>query len=277
MELRNPFERDSQRFQWSIVGPIDQQAWDDHIHFVLPGAEPWTRAENAVAARIWFTRHSVKWIHPQGYDWLIDGDQLRAECPEFHGLQWLQGRFFVLPELFGSEVRLGLGPNSERASFMIRKIAPPEIHGALAHFRQDNADARSTAFVLMRFSETTAHAGILHAIQKATAELGVRALRADDRVYHDDLFYNVLTYIYGCDLGIAVFERLDTDEFNPNVALEVGYMLALDKPVCLLKDRTMKTLHTDLIGKLYVGFDSQNPGNTIPTQLKRWLKDKELV
>ena len=31
-----------------------------------------------------------------------------------------------------------------------------------------------------------------------------------------------------------MFERLESERYNPNVALEVGYMMALGKPVCLL-------------------------------------------
>jgi len=102
-------------------------------------------------------------------------------------------------------------------------------------------------------------------------------LRADDKQYHDDLFPNVLTYMYGCRFGIAVFERLEEDDFNPNVSLEVDYMNALKKSVCLLKDKTLKTLQTDLVGKLYKIFDPQDIINTIPSELEKWLRDKDLI
>ena len=41
--------------------------------------------------------------------------------------------------------------------------------------------------------------------------------RADEREYSDNLLDNVLTYLYACDFGVAVFERVESDEFNPNV------------------------------------------------------------
>lgn len=90
------------------------------------------------------------------------------------------------------------------------------------------------------------------------------AIRADDKQYHDDddLFSNILTYIHGCGFGIAVFERIEIDELNPNVALEVGYMVALGKSICFLKDNTLRTLHADLVGKLYRVFDSLDPVGT---------------
>jgi len=53
-------------------------------------------------------------------------------------------------------------------------------------------------------------------------------------------------------------------------------MFALRKDVCLLKDRTLTALHTDLVGKLYREFDSLDPVATISNELTRWLKDKDL-
>ncbi len=61
------------------------------------------------------------------------------------------------------------------------------------------------------------------------------------------------------------------------MSLEVGYLYGLDKPVCLLKDKTLKTLHTDLVGKLYRPFDPQDPKKTIPTELSKWIKDKGIT
>ena len=79
------------------------------------------------------------------------------------------------------------------------------------------------------------------------------------------MLWNILTYIYGCRFGIAVFERIEDEAFNPNVALEVGYMMGLGKPVCYLKERTLRTLHTDLVGQLYSEFDVENcEGNRVP-------------
>lgn len=117
----------------------------------------------------------------------------------------------------------------------------------------------------------------MDSIRSVLSGRGITAVRADDKQYHDDLFPNMLTYIYGCGFGIAVFERPEADEFNPNVALEVGYLFALQKPVCLLKDKTVKTLHTDLVGKLYREFDPQNPNGTVPDVLSQWAQDKGII
>jgi hypothetical protein len=130
---------------------------------------------------------------------------------------------------------------------------------------------------MMQFGTTPAHDGILDGIREALEPHNMIALRADTKDYHTDLFYNILTYIYGCRFGIAVFDRIEANIINPNVSLEVGYMLGLGKSVCYLKDKTLPMLQTDLIGKLYRTFDPQNPQGTIPPELLRWMGSKGFI
>lgn len=166
---------------------------------------------------------------------------------------------------------------SSDEAMLQRHDHPLEITESLARFREQHPDSRRAAFVMMQFGSTELHGSILAGIRDALGKYGIIALRADDREYHDDLFPNVLTYMHGCGFGIAVFERLCQDDFNPNVSLEVGYMRAISKPICLLKDKTLQTLQTDLVGKLYREFDPQNPVGTIPPQLSKWMTDKGLL
>ena len=154
---------------------------------------------------------------------------------------------------------------------------PTELSDSIKRFRTDHPESRKAAFIMMRFGTTRAHNQIVGGIRGELAKHGLKAVRADDKDYHDDLLWNILTCIYGCGFGIAVFERIEQEEFNPNVALEVGYMMALRKPVLLLKDRTLKNLTTDLIGKLYKTFDPQGISESLGPQVHRWLKDKGII
>lgn len=156
-------------------------------------------------------------------------------------------------------------------------IYPLEIHESLQKFFRDHPDINRNAFIMMQFGDTKAHKSILQTIKNVLSKYGINALRADEKEYHEDLFPNVLTYLHGCKFGIAIFERLEEEEFNPNVSLEVGYLRALKKPICLLKDKTLKTLQTDLVGKLYKSFDPQAPEKSIPKELENWLRDKEII
>lgn len=165
----------------------------------------------------------------------------------------------------------------QNARDLVQNQNPLEITESLTLFRQDHPDFDRNAFIMMQFGTTQAHSSIVDAIKNTLSKYRIEALRADDKDYHDDLFPNVLTYLYGCKFGIAVFERLEIEAFNPNVALEYGYMRALKKPICLLKDKTLNELQTDLIGKLYKPFDPQDPQNTIPEVLEKWLRDKDII
>ncbi len=153
---------------------------------------------------------------------------------------------------------------------------PVEVKDSLAHFRRDYLNRR-TAFVMMKFGQTDSHDPILEGIRDCLGQYEIVAVRADEKEYHSDLFFNIQTYLYACSFGIAVFERLESEDFNPNVSLEVGYLMGLGKPVCLLKDRTLRSLQADLTGKLHKSFDPQNPIGSIPPVLTHWMLDRGLV
>lgn len=154
---------------------------------------------------------------------------------------------------------------------------PDEIRKSVAELRRDHPDPSKAGFIIMRFGNTRAHATIVDAIRSTLARFDLVGLRADDKEYHSDLYHNIMTYMHGCGFAVAAYERLESEDFNPNVSLEVGGMLVMDKPVCLLKDKTLRTLNTDLAGKMYRQFDPQNPASTINEVLTKWLHDKGIA
>lgn len=165
----------------------------------------------------------------------------------------------------------------ERRQEEAMTLIPPEIADSLRRFQNEHPDPGKACFLMMRFGTTRAHDEIAETIKQVLRSFGIEGLRADDKEYNDDVFGNIRTYLHGCGFGIAVFERLEKEDFNPNVSLEVGYLLALGKPVLLLKDKTLQKLHTDLVGRLYRVFDPQDIAATIPSEVEKWLKDKGLV
>jgi len=148
-----------------------------------------------------------------------------------------------------------------------------QLRMEIKNFGSDYPDGK-VAFIMMKFENTAAHRAIVDEIKRVCKKHGICARRADDKQYHEDLFPNIRVYMHGCDFGIAVFERISADDYNPNVSLEVGYMLGLDKKVCLLKDKTLRELNTDLVGKLYKPFDTRDVKNTLEQVLEKWLEDK---
>jgi hypothetical protein len=175
-----------------------------------------------------------------------------------------------------SDIRLGDSTTRSRLQkeFVTQFGPPTEIQDSLAAFRNKFAHPIKTAFIMMQFGNTAAHEDIATALRVVLKGFDIVGLRADDCEFHPDLVYNVLTYIYGCDFGIAVFERINEDNYNPNVSLEVGYMMALRKPICLLKDKSLKTLQADLMGKLYRPFDPYDLRKSIGGVMKKWIADR---
>jgi hypothetical protein len=156
-------------------------------------------------------------------------------------------------------------------------ISVPELGKFIEAFREDYPTKQKTAFIIMQFGRTKVHSTLVTVIKDTLKNHNIIGLRADDKEYSDDLFSNIRTYMHCADFAISIFERVTEDNFNPNVSLEVGYMMGLGKSVCLLKDQTLKNLHTDLVGKLYKPFDPLDVEKTLPTQLEKWLADKGFI
>lgn len=127
-------------------------------------------------------------------------------------------------------------------------------------------------FVMMRYREGENHAAIEAAITSTLARFGLTARFAKDKAYSDDLWENVRIYMHTCKYGIAVFEEIDERSFNPNVAMELGYMYALSRRVLLLKDKRMPAMPTDVIGRIYRPFDTYHIADTIGQQIDAWAQ-----
>ncbi len=154
-----------------------------------------------------------------------------------------------------------------------------KIAESLALFRADRKrgcdEYDRNVFVMTRFLAGHKQLGEIYTVIKSCLdEHGLRAHRADDRCYPVDrnLWDNVCTYMIGCKYGLAVLEDIIADEFNPNVALEYGFMRALGKPTLLLKERRFKP-RADILGTLWEEFDILDIDSTIREAVTKWLHD----
>ena len=134
---------------------------------------------------------------------------------------------------------------------------------------------KMTAFIMTSYTEK--HKDIIEKIKQTLSKHEIIGMLAKDGEWTDDLFHNTQVYMHCCNFGIGIFTKIDNNvEFNSNMTLEVGYMVALEKKVCYLKDNRIKNLPTDLKGKLYSNFDFSDL-NTIETVLEDWLKTKRII
>lgn len=265
---------------------------------IMPSPNQYHRRDTIEAIKRILGKNDVPWIAPGHEEWTFNLDKLKEFIPELSSMDWFKGKISIKPEFevhrapgkhsvfcdtgiidkpkYQATVAFYIVPEVLRRPIM-KSDPPVEIQENLARFKLDHPAPTKVAFIMMQFGKTKAHDEIVKAIKSVLDDHGLIGVTANDKQYHDDLFPNVMTYLYGCGFGIAVFERIEDEELNPNVSLEVGYMFALGNEVCLLKDKTLKTLQTDLIGKLYKDFDPQDPGKTIPSEISKWLSDKRIV
>lgn len=143
----------------------------------------------------------------------------------------------------------------------------------LSRFQRDHGDPGKNVFLIMRFKNEPPFPEIVASIEDACAKRGLKVLRADQKEYSPDLWDNVLIYLYGCGGAIAIFDQINYREFNPNVALEAGFVLATGKPLLVLKDQAIPTMPSDLSGRLYRDFNTYQASATISPQIEKWLND----
>jgi hypothetical protein len=117
----------------------------------------------------------------------------------------------------------------------------------LRQFLDDHPDPARNVFVMMRFHPSPQLQSVHTAIVQTLAARNMKGLRADDRVYIDDLWDNIRVYMTGCRYGIAVYEDIDQRDFNPNVAIELGYMLGHEKRCLILKEKRLPTIPADIV------------------------------
>lgn len=225
-------------------------------------------------------------------EWLLDLQEFRYSFDCLSKSQHLKGKITIEPDYtqertvdeFSDEIideftriKFSIYPEDLKISSLTSfSDLPDELNEPLNRFRKDFGPKDKCGFLMMKFEDTKIQTEIIQIIKSHFESKGLNLLRADDKWYADDLFTNIKTYMHGCSFGVALFERINSNYFNPNVSLEIGYMMAMNKPILFLKDKTLTSLHTDLVGKLYHEYDFQNPQNTLPTVIDRWINDKDI-
>ena len=146
-------------------------------------------------------------------------------------------------------------------------LAPP-----LQTFLADHPRFERNVFVMMRFAAHAQLSSAYQAVKATLAQRGFDAVRADERDYTGELWTNIQTYIHGSKYGIAIFEDFaGVREFNPNVSLELGYMVARQKRTLILKEKTLPTMPADVMHRLYRPFDMFDIDASIEREVGQWL------
>ncbi len=141
----------------------------------------------------------------------------------------------------------------------------------LREFLNDHPDPDRNVFVMMRFLRSAQLDEAHSTIKETLADRGFHAVRADDRDYTGELWSNIEVYMTCCRFGIAIFEEIEQRDFNPNVSLELGYMIGRQKRCLILKEQRLPDLPADVVHRLYKPFDMFNINASVSREVARWI------
>jgi hypothetical protein len=154
--------------------------------------------------------------------------------------------------------------------------SPPEITLSLERLRRKHPDPARLGFLMAPPTQDRMSEAIVRTIIKTAARHEISILSPEGQ-FHADLWTNVRTLLHGCSFGIAIYEYAGGEEPRVNAGIEIGYLLALNKPVLLLQGRNVAEQPEDLMARFCVDFDEHDPAQTIPEQFERWLMNNGVI
>jgi hypothetical protein len=113
---------------------------------------------------------------------------------------------------------------------------------------------------------------VIEATKKSISDAQFRPRLASDWDYHKQVWPNIELYLLGCKRAVAIVEDEYIDELNPNVALEWGWMRALNRDVKYLVKEGFEKGRADTEGFLRAEFPWDNPEAKIEEEIRKWLK-----
>jgi hypothetical protein len=151
-------------------------------------------------------------------------------------------------------------------------LAPPAIVAPVTRFTE-KYPFDLNVFGMTRFPDDSGSDPVDHALSAARDELeghGLNFHLASDRAMSDDLWTNVAAHMWASRYGIAIFEDRRGRGVNYNLTIEVGGMIMTGRRCLLLKDSSIGSMPSDLVGMIYKAVDLDKP-DTVKTAVSEWV------
>lgn len=111
-----------------------------------------------------------------------------------------------------------------------------------------------SVFIAIRYRER--NQDLVRVIKNKLSGIGLRGIIASEHKLTDDL-YNPIACLLCCSKGIVVFDHAERrQEFNPNVAYELGMLHLLGRTCLILKHQSLKALPSDINTKIYKDYST---------------------
>ena len=156
----------------------------------------------------------------------------------------------------------------------LESIYPDTLKDEIIARKNEYGD-RKTAFIMSAFR----HKEYIDIVKDILEKHGIIPLITDGPVteFDDKVWDNIVIHMNVCDFGISIYadDSLDNnkdskerDKMNPNVSIETGYLLGLQKKVLFLKHDNLPKLPSDFGGEHYKSFHDYT---SLKTCLDNWL------
>jgi hypothetical protein len=131
----------------------------------------------------------------------------------------------------------------------------------------------TNVFVMMRYDEGADYERLEGAIKSSLKRFGFNGVLARDKRFRPQLWDNIEFCMRHSRYGVVVFEQNPRrPEFNPNVSVELGFMMALKKDCLILKEKELPHLPTDILGHLYTEFHRDRMESEVEAAIRSWLE-----
>lgn len=154
------------------------------------------------------------------------------------------------------------------------EFAPLPMVGPIGAFLKSHPFDRNV-FGISRYPKDGDESDLLNScFSVARASLSEFALEfhlASDRNVSDELWPNVAASMWACRYGVAFIEARVEADVNRNVLIEVGAMLMTGRRCVLLRDSSVGSMPTDLVGHIYKDVDLDDL-STVDSALKEWCE-----
>lgn len=114
-------------------------------------------------------------------------------------------------------------------------------------------------------------AQLIPKLREVVAEHGLVLQVASDGLAEDTLWANVVTYMWACKYAIVLMDSAD-GILNSNVLIEIGGMLMTGRRCAILRDKSVPTMPSDLVGHIYKPTDLTDH-DASAGEIHQWIRD----
>ncbi len=114
-------------------------------------------------------------------------------------------------------------------------------------------------------------AQLIDKLRDAVAAHGLLLQVASDGMAEDTLWANVVTYMWASKYAIVLMDSAD-GVLNSNVLIEIGGMLMTGRRCAILRDKSVPTMPSDLVGHIYKATDLSDHDASV-AEIHKWIRD----